>query len=103
LWTHLGLVDKLYKRITILAQGLGLDFSTDTTGLDSTDTLVVLGGDPIQSLHTGQLGRRHILLSRSGKRTGTNAVVTCSGEGADDAEADNDGEVESVCRIPGRG
>lgn len=100
---HLCLVDKLYERFTFLARVLGLNITTHMTRLDTTDTLVVLGGDPIQSLYTGQRGGRHVLFSRSDKGTGSDAVVACTGECADDAETHDDGEVESVSGVPGRG
>jgi hypothetical protein len=69
--------------------------------LDSTDALVVLGGDPVQSLHTGKRGGRRVLFSRSNKGAGSDAVVARTGECADDAETDDNGEVESVGGVPG--
>ena len=98
--TDLGLVGKLYKRIAILAQRLGLDISADMPLLDTTNAPVVLGRDTVQSLHTRQLGRRHVLLTRSSQRPGANAVVARPGERADDTESNDDGQVESVRGVP---
>ena len=101
--TDLGLVGKLDKCIAILAQRFGLYLSTNMSRLDATNALVVLGSDTVQSLHTRQLGRRHVLLTCSSQGARADTVVARTGERTDDAEPDDDGQVESVRSVPVRG
>jgi hypothetical protein len=101
--THLGLVNKLDKRVSLRSQILRLDITSNNTRQLATNASVILGSDLVKPLHAAELGGCHVNLASGSDSAGSDTVVGGTGECADDTESDDDGQVESVGRVPDGG